>query len=108
MYDNPLPFERHETSSSTDAETTNSGLRFYGDDFVFDTVSGMFFRLSPTGSFILRTLVSGVKPDRLPAAMEARYGIDRATATRDIELFLNELSALEPLDRFAHDDQPAS
>lgn len=108
MYDNPLPFERREAPSSIDTETTGSGLRFYGDDFVFDTVSGMFFRLSPTGSFILRTLASGAKPDTLAAAMAARYGIDRATATRDIELFLNDLSALEPLDRFAHDDQPAS
>ena len=80
-----------------------SGLRFYGDEFVFDTVSGMFFRLSATASFILRSIVEGVQLADLPAAMERRYGIDRATAARDVQLFLNELSALEPLGRFVHD-----
>ena len=80
-----------------------SGLRFYGDEFVFDTVSGMFFRLSATASFILRSIVEGMQLADLPAAMERRYGIDRATAARDVQLFLNELSALEPLGRFVHD-----
>ncbi len=28
-----------------------SSLRFYGEEFAFDTTTGMFFRLSPTGAF---------------------------------------------------------
>lgn len=77
-----------------------SSLRFYGDEFVFDTVSGMFFRLTPSASFALRSLDGGTLPADLPTVLQAHYGIDRAAATRDAELFLNELAALEPLDRF--------
>jgi hypothetical protein len=80
-----------------------SGLRFYGDEFVFDTRSGMFFRLSAAGSFILRSIIDGVSIADLPTAMQQRYGIDHAAATRDLQLFLNELAALEPLDQFVHD-----
>lgn len=88
------------------ARGKRSTLRFYGDEFVFDTVSGMFFRLSPSAAFILRRLLSGTELRDLPETLEARYGIDRGTAMRDVELFLNELAALEPLDRFTHDDRP--
>ncbi len=79
-----------------------SALRFYGDEFVFESVSGMFFRVSPTASFVLRRLDAGTKVGDLPAALQVRYGIDRATATRDVELFVNELAALEPLDHLVH------
>lgn len=103
MYDNVPLFERLDMPLPIESQPVGHALRFYGDHFVFDTVSGMFFRLSPTGSFILRALASGIKPEDLPAAVAARYDVEHVTATRDIELFLNELSALEPLDRFAHD-----
>lgn len=86
----------------------DSALHFYGDEFVFDAVSGMFFRLSPTGSFVLRCLAAGKKPDDLAAALQARFNIDRATAIRDVELFLNELAALEPLDHFIHEKTPST
>jgi hypothetical protein len=89
-------------------DRASSGLRFYGDEFVFDTISGMFFRLSPTASFVLRSLEAGAKLADVPAALAARYDVDGATATRDVELFLNELAALEPLDRFTHDKKPAA
>jgi hypothetical protein len=29
-------------------------FRFYGDQFVLDTVSGNFYRVTPTAGFILR------------------------------------------------------
>ena len=65
-------------------------------------MTGMFFRLSPTGAFVLRALNAGVKRGELAGVLQNRYGIDQATATRDIELFLNELASLEPLARFAN------
>jgi hypothetical protein len=74
-----------------------STLRFYGDEFVFDTVSGMFYRVSPTASFILHSLHAGAGVDELANLLQTRYGIDRATAVRDVELLLNDLAALEPL-----------
>lgn len=80
-----------------DGKLKPSTLRFYGDEFVFDTVSGMFYRVSPTASFILHSLQAGAAVDELAGLIQARYGIDRATAARDVELLLNELAALEPL-----------
>ena len=76
-----------------------STLRFYGDEFVFDTASGLFYRLSPTASFILRSLDAGTSPNDLATALHTHYGIDRATALRDVELCLNDLAALESLDQ---------
>jgi hypothetical protein len=99
---NRLRAKREGATTQPRSAPRRSPLRYYGDEFVFDTVSGMFFRLSPTGSFVLRSLEAGVRPDDLPAAVAARFKVDRITAARDIELFLNDLAALEPLTRFAH------
>jgi hypothetical protein len=76
-------------------------LRFYGDEFIFDTVSGMFFRISPTAGLILRSLQSGTRPDRLADEIQERYGISRSAALRDVELLRNDLAGIEALDRFA-------
>lgn len=72
-------------------------LRFYGDQFVFDAVSGLFYRMSPTACFLLRSLDAGAKAADLPGLLQSRYQLDRATAIRDVALFLNDLAALEPL-----------
>lgn len=78
-------------------ERKPSTLRFYGDEFVFDTVSGMFYRVSPAASFILHSLHAGAGIDELANMLQTHYGIDRATAMRDVELLLNDLAALELL-----------
>lgn len=83
-----------------DVKKKLSRLRFYGDEFVFDTVSGMFYRVSPTTSFILHSLEAGAEADQLPALLRARYGIDQSAATRDVELFFNDLAALELVGQF--------
>jgi polyisoprenoid-binding protein YceI len=75
----------------------HASLRFYGDEFVFDTVSGMFYRVSPTASFILRSLERGTDPATVADEVQKRYGIDRAAAVRDIELLRNDLTVIEPL-----------
>ncbi|WP_237213244.1 PqqD family protein [Falsiroseomonas oryziterrae] len=67
-------------------------LKFYGDTFVFDTVWGMFYRISPTAAFVLRAIEGGAKRDDLPEMLARRYGIERTRAIRDAELFLNELT----------------
>lgn len=72
-----------------------SKLRFYGDQFVFDTVSGRFHRLSPMAGFILKALIEGRNPDELGEMVETRFGIARMKAARDVELFLSEVRALE-------------
>ena len=76
-------------------------LRFYGDEFIFDTVSGMFFRISSTASLILRSLQSGTRPEQLADEIQERYGISRSAALRDVELLRNDLAGIEALDRLA-------
>ncbi len=74
-------------------------LRFYGDEFIFDTTSGMFYRISASASFILRSLQAGMGPERLADEIQGRYGIPRAAAVRDIELLRNDLAGIEALDQ---------
>jgi hypothetical protein len=93
--------KRSKHSVNGTGAATSLTLRFYGDEFIFDTVSGMFFRISPTASLILRSLQSGTRPDRLADEIQERYGISRSAALRDVELLRNDLAGIEALDRFA-------
>lgn len=72
-----------------------SKLRFYGDQFVLDTVSGRFYRLTPMAGFVLKALIEGGDDDELAKIVEKRFGTRHAKATRDVELFLSELRSLE-------------
>ena len=71
-------------------------LRFYGDEFVFDTVSGMFYVISRSAGFIFRALDAGTQPDKLADEVQQRYGISRSAAVRDIEYLLGNLNGIEP------------
>lgn len=71
-----------------------SGVRFYGDEFVLNTATGMFFRLSPSAVFILKQLAAGTQADKLITVLREYYKIDKKTAIRDVELLMNELVML--------------
>jgi Coenzyme PQQ synthesis protein D (PqqD) len=93
--------EKRASTRKTGAKTKKStakasSLRFYGEEFIFDTVSGMFYRVNPTASFILRALQSGTEPERLADEVRSRYNIPRSDAMRDIELLRNDLTSLVP------------
>lgn len=79
-----------------------SKLRFYGDNFVLDTVSGRFYRLSPIAGFVLKALVGGTNPDRLVEIVEKKFGVDHAKVARHVELFLSDLNSLELIENTAH------
>ncbi len=72
-------------------------LRFYGDEFVFNTVSGMSYRITSTAGFLLRNIIAGCTEDQLVGLMKEHYGLDQAAATRDVELLINNLADLEIL-----------
>ena len=86
-----------DSGAKRDVRRTPRTLRFYGDEFVFDTVSGMFYVVSRTASFILRALDAGTPPDQLADKVQRRYGIARAEAVRDIERLFDDIAAVEPL-----------
>ena len=74
-------------------------LRFYGDEFVFNTVSGMCYRVTPTAGLLLRALSNGANLEQLVDVLQENYDVDRSTAIRDVELLLNhlvELGVIEP------------
>lgn len=75
-------------------EAAQSSLVFCEDSFVFDTVSGLFYRVNPTAAFVLRAMENGTRPHELPDLLESRYAIDHKSAVRDAELFVNELVSL--------------
>lgn len=89
MQDRTNPGRRDEN-----ADTAPSRLVFYEDSFVFDAVSGLFYRLNPTAAFVLRAIGNGSRPDQLPELLQSHYGIEHKSAVRDAELFVNELAAL--------------
>lgn len=72
----------------------SQSLRFYGDEFVFNTRSGLCFRITPTAAFILRSLIAGTQEEQLIELIQSRYEVDRKTAVRDTELLLNNLTEL--------------
>ena len=76
------------------ADIAPSRLVFYEDSFVFDTVSGMFYRLNPTAAFLLRALENGTRPDQIPELLQSHFAIKHKSAVRDAELFVNELAEL--------------
>ena len=67
---------------------------FYGENFVFNPVTGMFYRLNATAAFALRAIEDGTRPVDLPDLIRRHYGLDHGSAVRDAELFLNELTQL--------------
>lgn len=89
---------KKKNTTGTQAVRPADTLRFYGDSFVLNTVSGMFYRLSPTADYLLRAREAGAKTDEFADLIMARYGVDHATAVRDSELLLNQLTALGLLD----------
>lgn len=68
--------------------------RFYGDQFLLDTVSGNFYRVTATAGFILRQLIAGKTPAELVNIVVDRFKIDHARALRDVEMFTSELRSL--------------
>ena len=71
-----------------------SRFRFYNDQFLLDTVTGQFFRVSPPAGFIFRGLIQGNTGDKLIDIVKEHFGIDRPKAVRDVEMFLAELRSV--------------
>lgn len=91
MHDGQMK-KRKENGASNDCPAAN--FRFFGDQFLLDTVSGNFYRVTPTAGFILLALIEGKDDEELASIVQERFGIDRPRALRDIEMFRSELQSL--------------
>jgi hypothetical protein len=79
-----------------------SRLRFYGEQFILDTVSGSFYRLTPAAGFILKALIERTDYSKLAEMVQNRFGTSRSQAARDVELFLSELRSLDLIENPGH------
>ena len=71
-----------------------SNLKIVNDCLAFDVCSGKFHRLSESAAFILSELKRQTPFRSLINSYSQRYEISPATAARDIELFLNDISVV--------------
>lgn len=63
-----------------------------GDELVaLDTRTSMYFGTNASGRLLWRRLGTDVSAAELAALLSATYGIDAGAATRDVEVFLEEL-----------------
>ena len=79
---------------ATQRRSDFANLRFYGDEFVFNVVSGAFYSLTPTAAMLLRLVQGGCDVDQLAEKLQSEFGASHQSALRDVELFLNDLKYL--------------
>jgi hypothetical protein len=89
---------KHLSAVRTGGETSATRYRFYGDQFLLDTISGNFYRVTPTAGFILQAMFDGADDAKLVNLVEKRFKINRARALRDVELFTSDLRSLGIVD----------
>jgi hypothetical protein len=82
--------KRHKTSPAAQSPHRLPVLRFYRGGFVLDTASGMFYRLTPAADYLLRSYDAGMEVREFAQLIQERYGLDHASAVRDVELLLNQ------------------
>jgi len=73
-------------------------LRFYDGNFVLDARSGLFYRLTPSATFLLRAWSEGAETGAFAGLIHQQFGVDPATASRDVELMLNQFRGLGLID----------
>ena len=82
--------KRNKTSPAAQSPHRLPVLRFYRGGFVLDTASGMFYRVTPAADYLLRSYDAGMEVREFAQLIQERYGLDHASAVRDVELLLNQ------------------
>jgi hypothetical protein len=62
--------------------------------FLFDAHTGSTFSLNKTGTFLLRALIDGTRPEDLTELLTQHYEVNAETAGRDVEQFMFRLKDL--------------
>lgn len=72
-------------------------IKFYGERFLFDSITGSFHRISDTAGFVIRELQRETKLLDIIDLFSKHYGISTKKAVADIEILISELIALNIL-----------
>lgn len=67
-------------------------LGFFGSEFVLNTETGMFYRVTPMAILLLQAIQQGADSGALAELVQQHCAVSRMTAVRDVELLINELS----------------
>lgn len=73
-------------------QNTNPPLKYYGSEFVLNSETGLFYRVTPVAILLLKAMVDGADNEALVDVVQRHCAISRSTAIRDVELLINELS----------------
>jgi PqqD family protein of HPr-rel-A system len=66
---------------------------------VFDRAGGRVHQLNPTASFVWATLDGHTDSHEIAARLAERFAVDAAVAAHDVQSLLEQLTALDLLER---------
>ena len=97
-----------DTGNGADADPIRRRqfLRFYEGHFVLDSRSGLFYRLTPSALFLLKAWSQGADTTDFARLLCEQFGVDPATARRDVELMLNQFRGLGLIDAQRAEGRP--
>lgn len=90
--------QKKSSKSAGSKQRSNGGgkalqtLRFFGSEFVLNTETGMFYRVTPMAILLLQAIQQGADSGALAELVQRHCAVSRMTAVRDVELLINELS----------------
>jgi PqqD family protein of HPr-rel-A system len=76
-----------------------------GETVVFDRSGGRVHTLNPTASFVWATLDGQTDSDTIAARVAERFAVESAVAVRDVQALLEQLTALDLLERSSEGDE---
>lgn len=66
-------------------------LMINDEGFAFDPRTGNTYSINPTSLLIVNAVKAGANVEQVLDSVAERYEVDRQTADRDLEVFINEL-----------------
>lgn len=67
------------------------GLMINDEGFAFDPVTGNTYSINSSGLLIVNAVKAGASIDQVLDSVMSMFDVDRQTADRDLEVFINEL-----------------
>lgn len=95
---NAMTTTKKETPADERHGLQRQFLKFYEGHFVLDARSGRFYRLTPSAIFLLKAWSEGAETRSFSRLLREQFDVDLATASRDVELMLNQFKGLGLID----------
>jgi hypothetical protein len=73
-------------------------LMINDDGFAFDPRTGNTYNINSVGLLVINAVKAGAGVEQVLDSLSERYDVDRQTADRDLEVFLNKLERNKLID----------